>query len=48
MGGIADGSPFFASYESGCSRIPIKYIVILAKHYDVSADYILGMSDKRF
>lgn len=38
----------YARYESGYSKMPIKYVVILAKHYNVSTDYILGVSDKKF
>ena len=45
---LGTSQTMYARYESGYSKMPIKYIVILAKHYDVSADYILGMSDKRF
>ena len=37
----------YARYESGYSKMPIKYVVILAKHYNVSTDYILGVSEKK-
>lgn len=45
---LGTSQTMYARYESGYSKMPIKYIVILAKHYDVSTDYILGVSDKRF
>ena len=44
---LGTSQTMYARYESGYSKMPIKYIVILAKHYDVSTDYILGVSDKR-
>ena len=45
---LGTSQTMYARYESGYSKMPIKYIVILAKHYDVPTDYILGVSDKRF
>lgn len=33
-------------YESGQRKIPIDKLIIFCKHYKVSADYILGLSDK--
>ena len=39
------GQRTYADYESGKTRIPIDSLLILAKHYDVSMDYITGASD---
>lgn len=39
------GQRTYADYESGKTRIPIDSILILAKFYDVSLDYITGASD---
>lgn len=39
------GQRTYADYESGKTRIPIDNIMILAKFYDVSLDYITGASD---
>lgn len=39
------GQRTYADYESGKTRIPIDNIMILARHYDVSMDYITGASD---
>lgn len=39
------GQRTYADYESGKTRIPIDRILILAKHYDVSVDYITGASN---
>lgn len=39
------GQRTYADYESGKTRIPIDNILILAKFYNVSLDYIIGASD---
>ncbi|MGN0156229.1 MAG: helix-turn-helix domain-containing protein [Lachnospiraceae bacterium] len=39
------GQRTYADYESGKTRIPIDNIMILAKYYDVSMDYITGASN---
>ena len=39
------GQRTYADYESGKTRIPLDSILILAKFYNVSVDYITGASD---
>ena len=39
------GQRTYADYESGKTRIPIDNIMILAKFYNVSMDYITGASN---
>ena len=39
------GQKTYSDYELGKSRIPIDSILILAKFYNVSIDYICGVSD---
>ena len=39
------GQRTYADYESGKTRIPVDSILILAKYYDVSVDYITGASN---
>ena len=39
------GQKTYSDYELGKIRIPIDSIIILAKHYNVSLDYICGVSD---
>lgn len=39
------GQRTYADYESGKTRIPVDYLLILAKFYDVSLDYITGASN---
>jgi len=37
----------YARYERGIREIPISMLVKLAKLYNVSIDYIVGLSDRR-
>lgn len=39
------GQRTYADYESGKTRIPIDSIMILAKYYNLSMDYITGASN---
>ncbi|MBO5278683.1 MAG: helix-turn-helix transcriptional regulator [Lachnospiraceae bacterium] len=41
------GQRTYCDYESGKTRIPIESILILAKFYDVSVDYITGASNDK-
>lgn len=35
-----------SDYENGKRPLPIEYLITLCKYYNVSADYILGFSEK--
>lgn len=35
----------YSRYESGKNELPIRYLVELCKHWNISADYILGLID---
>lgn len=37
----------YARYESGVTKCPIKYLKRLCIELDVSADYLLGLSDTK-
>ena len=37
----------YRRYENGIREIPVSYAIILARHYDVTVDYLLGVSDKK-
>ena len=37
----------YRRYEKGIHEIPSWAVVELARHYNTSADYILGLTDKR-
>ena len=39
------GQKTYSDYELGKTRIPLDSMLVLAKHYDVSMDYICGTSD---
>ena len=39
------GQRTYADYESGKTRIPVDSLIILAKFYNVSMDYITGASN---
>ena len=39
------GQKTYFDYELGKTRIPVDSLIILAKLYDVSMDYICGASD---
>ena len=41
------GQKTYSDYELGKTRIPVDSLIILAKLYDVSMDYICGVSDIR-
>ena len=39
------GQRTYAEYENGKTRIPVKSLLILARFYNVSMDYISGASN---
>ena len=39
------GQRTYSDYESGKTRIPVDSLLILAKYYNVSLDYITGASN---
>lgn len=39
------GQRTYCAYELGKARIPVDSLIILAKFYNVSMDYICGVSD---
>ena len=41
------GQKTYSDYELGKTRIPVDSLIILAKFYNVSMDYICGVSDTR-
>ena len=41
------GQRTYADYESGKTRIPVDRLLVLARYYNVSMDYITGASDIR-
>lgn len=37
----------YSRYEKGENEIPLRHIISLCKYYNVSADYILGLSENK-
>ena len=37
----------YARYERGANELPIRHLIALCKIYNVSADYILGLTDDK-
>ena len=37
----------YSQYENGKREIPIDMLIKICKYYKVSADYILGLTDKK-
>ena len=35
----------YARYERGANEMPIHHLITLCRYYNVSADYILGLTD---
>ena len=42
---IGTSQSYYAQYENGKRAIPFERMVILAKYYNVSLDYIAGLID---
>ena len=43
---LGTSQTMYARYERGANELPIRHLMMLCKYYDVSADYILGLTDK--
>ena len=37
----------YSQYELGKRSIPVEYIITLCQFYNISADYVLGLSPKK-
>ncbi len=37
----------YRRYEKGTRELPLSYAIILAKHYNTSIDYLVGLTDKK-
>ena len=37
----------YRRYEKGIRELPLSYAIILAQYYEVSLDYLVGLSDKK-
>lgn len=37
----------YSRYENGQNEMPVRHIITLCRYYNVSADYVLGLSQER-
>ena len=44
---LGTSQTMYARYERGANELPIRHLIVLCQYYKVSADYILGLSNKR-
>lgn len=44
---IGTSQTMYARYERGANELPIRHLLSLCKLYHVSADYLLGLSNKK-
>lgn len=44
---LGTSQTMYARYERGANEIPIHHLLTLCRFYKVSADYILGISNKK-
>lgn len=44
---LGTSQTMYARYERVANELPIRHLIALCHYYKVSADYILGLSDKR-
>ena len=43
---LGTSQTMYARYERGANELPLRHLLTLAENYGVSADYLLGRSDK--
>lgn len=44
---LGTSQTMYARYERGVTEMPIRHLIGLAKLYDVSTDYLLGLTRKK-
>lgn len=37
----------YFKYEKGINELPIRYLVVLCRTFQISSDWLLGLSDKK-
>ncbi len=43
---LGTSQTMYARYERGANELPIHHLLTLCKYYKVSADYLLGLSNR--
>ena len=44
---LGTSQTMYARYERGANELPIRHLIALCELYNVSADYLLGLSNKK-
>ena len=44
---LGTSQTMYARYERGANKMPIRHLIRLAKYYDVSTDYLLGLTKEK-
>ncbi len=44
---LGTSQTMYARYERGANELPIHHLLTLCRYYGVSADYLLGISNKK-
>lgn len=44
---LGTSQTMYARYERGANELPIRHLIKLCEYYNVSADYILGLSNSK-
>jgi len=44
---LGTSQTMYARYERGANEMPIRYLLRLCELYNVSSDYILGLTDEK-
>lgn len=44
---LGTSQTMYARYERGANEMPIRHPIRLAKYYDVSTDYLLGLTKEK-
>ena len=44
---LGTSQTMYARYERGANELPIRHLITLCKYYGVSADFVLGITDKK-
>lgn len=37
----------YSRYERGASELPLRHLIALCRYYQVSSDYVLGLTDRQ-
>ena len=43
---LGTSQTMYARYERGANELPLRHLIKLAEYYQVTADYLLGISDE--